>query len=138
MFFGFFKFICLFWDRERACTRVGEGQRENLKQSSAVRARQPDVGLDLVNRKVRTWTDIKSRSLNQLSHPGAQVFWTLYVYQILAGDTNWNYYSIHVKQIFFILFLKRYKQSSMCSPCTWLEQCDWQAILIIFKHKKWF
>ena len=32
---------------------------------------EPDAGLDLMNYEIMTWAEIKSWTLNQLSHPGA-------------------------------------------------------------------
>ena len=36
---------------------------------------EPDAGLDSRNREVVTGAEIKSRRLNQLSHPSALEFW---------------------------------------------------------------
>ena len=53
----------------------GAPRRELLKKCLFLRERifQPGstVGLSLTNCKIMTWTEIKSRSLNRLSHPGA-------------------------------------------------------------------
>ena len=32
---------------------------------------EPDMALDLMNGEIMTWGEIKSRMLNQLSHPGS-------------------------------------------------------------------
>ena len=58
----------------RSHTRVGEGQRERRQRITirlhADRA-EPNVGLKLTNREIMTSAEIKSRMLNQLSHPDA-------------------------------------------------------------------
>ena len=63
-------------ENESACahTRAEEEQRERGRERipsmpRAVSA-EPDMGLHLVTHEVMTWADIKSRTLNQLSHPG--------------------------------------------------------------------
>ena len=54
---------------------VGEGQRERegdkiLSRLHTVSA-EPDSGLEPTNREILTRAEIKSRTLNRLSHPGA-------------------------------------------------------------------
>ena len=68
----FFKFIFLFWERER--TWAGEDQRDRERERipSRVCAISPksDMGIDPMNCKIMTWAEIESRMLNWLSHPG--------------------------------------------------------------------
>ena len=69
----FFKFI--HFKREIEKAQVGEGQREGETESQAgfvhaIRA-EADVGLKLMNSEIMTWAEIKSWTLNWLSHPGA-------------------------------------------------------------------
>ena len=52
---------------EGGAERKGERIPSGLHPVSA----EPDVGLDLTNRAIMTRAEIKSRMLNQLSHPGA-------------------------------------------------------------------
>ena len=78
----FLSFIYLFSEREREgareATRVGgraerEGKRENSKQALCAVHPEPDTGLELRNHEIVTRAEIKSRTLNRLSHPGAPV-----------------------------------------------------------------
>ena len=57
-----FKFI--YFEREQAWE--GEGQREGERKSEA----ELDVGLNLMNREIMTWAEIKSLLLDRLSHSG--------------------------------------------------------------------
>ena len=67
----FFKVIYLFW--ETTCTSRGgaekEGEREAQADSEA--STESHMGLELTDRKIMTWTEIKSRTFNQLCQPGA-------------------------------------------------------------------
>ena len=70
----FFEFMYLFWEREREHAQAREGQRERDRISSSLHtkhrarhgARSHDPG-------IMTWAEIKSRALNQLSHPGTHI-----------------------------------------------------------------
>ena len=78
--------------------RVGEErERENPKQ--ALSSAKPDTGLKLMNRGIMTWAKIKSRMLNQLSHPGTPIIefvwvktWKQSHYFVLRnwGKDQWN------------------------------------------------
>ena len=57
-------FIYLLWGEEG-----NEGGERILSRFCTINA-EPDVGLDLTNRDIMTWTKIKSQTFNQLSHPG--------------------------------------------------------------------
>ena len=68
----FFKFIYLLWERERERARVGAGaEREGERESQAGPGLSAQGSLSLTNCEIRTWAEIKSGMLNQLSHPGA-------------------------------------------------------------------
>ena len=69
-------FIYLLWERE--LTPAGEGQRGRERESCTV-STEPAVGLDLTNREITTWAEIKSWTLNWLSHPGTPI--KFFVYQ---------------------------------------------------------
>ena len=104
----FFKFIYLFWQRERA----GEGQRERHRERQRIPSRlwvisaEPDTGLHLTSviHEITTWADIKSWTLNQQSHPGTPrkffVFWFLFF-----KYTSYNAFGI-LSYIFCILAQK--------------------------------
>ena len=64
-FISLFYFYFLFL-RERGRKRGKEGMPNRLCAVSA----EPDAGLDLMNRDIMTWAQIKSLMVNQLSHPG--------------------------------------------------------------------
>ena len=52
--------------------QAGDGRKkkkQNPKQ--ALHGAEPDAGLELTNREIMTRAEIKSQTLNQLSHPGA-------------------------------------------------------------------
>ena len=68
----FFLDVYLFGLRERERASGGglEREAENPNRLHAVNA-QPDAGLELTNREIMTWVEIKSRALNRLSHPSA-------------------------------------------------------------------
>ena len=55
-------------ERERAHAYVAKGQRES-QVGSMLWAQSPEAGLDPRNHEIVTWEEIKSESLNQLSHP---------------------------------------------------------------------
>ena len=71
----FFKFIYLFWERDRERKHEGLGQREREIDSIPSRLHaicaEPDLGLKLMNCEIMAWAKIKSRMLNWLNHPGA-------------------------------------------------------------------
>ena len=72
-----------FWRRERHSMSRGGAEREDDTESKAgsrlwAVSTEPDVGLRPRNLEIMTWAEIKSRTLNWLSHPGApqkSVFW---------------------------------------------------------------
>ena len=69
----FFKFIYLFWKRERA--RAGEGQTEREGERISSRfhtvSTEPNMGLELTNHELMTWAEIKNQMSNEVSNPGA-------------------------------------------------------------------
>ena len=64
------------FDRDRECVSRGEAERGGQRIWSRLYtdSREPDVGLKPMNHEIMTWAKIKSRTLNQLSHPGAPIF----------------------------------------------------------------
>ena len=59
---------------------MGEGQREREREREKENPKQAHVvstehlaGIELMNREIKTCAEVKSRILNQLSHPGAPV-----------------------------------------------------------------
>ena len=73
--------IFLFWESERARERgtEREGDRESQAGSCTV-STELYVGLELMNREIMTWVEIKSRMLNQLSHPHAPSMAVVYYF----------------------------------------------------------
>ena len=67
--------------REREHEQEGGREREGERIPSRLHSvrPEPDVGLDLTNHEIMTRAEIKSRMVNQLSHPGAFLFSTLNV-----------------------------------------------------------
>ena len=65
----------LFMLRERECMsrERAEKDRERERIPSRLHAvsTEPDAGLEPTNHKIMTRAEIKSQTLNQLSHPGA-------------------------------------------------------------------
>ena len=57
----FFLKLTLFWERER----------KRISSRPHAVSTEPNVGLDLMDREIMTWAEIKCQMLNQLSHPGA-------------------------------------------------------------------
>ena len=56
-FLHFFK--CVFFLREQACTKVGQGKRgagggQRIQRGLCADSRQPDMGLELTNREIMT------------------------------------------------------------------------------------
>ena len=47
----------------------GRAEREGERKIPS-RLRTDSLGLDLMNREIMTWAEIKSPTLNRLSHPG--------------------------------------------------------------------
>ena len=66
----FFKFIYLFWEREREIKYVqgrGERGKERIPRRLHTVRTEPDLGLHPTNCEIMTWVKIKSQTLNQLS-----------------------------------------------------------------------
>ena len=72
----------LFFERETVCVSVGEGrterEKENLKQALHYQHRA-QCGAQTHDRKITTQADIKSLTLNQLSHQALRVFLLYFV-----------------------------------------------------------
>ena len=69
-------FIYLFWEREGSiCVsekgRVRERGRKRISCRLSTISTEPIMALNLTNCKNMTWAEIKSQTLNWLSHPGA-------------------------------------------------------------------
>ena len=77
----FYVFLMFIYLRERASERVcvcvcvraraGEGKRERIPSRLHAVSTETDTRLELTNRQIVTRGEIKSRTFNQLSHPGA-------------------------------------------------------------------
>ena len=70
--------VYLFWERERESVHVrgGGAEREGERefQAGSTLSAVPSPGLDLTNDEIITRAEIKSQSLNQLSHAGTPLF----------------------------------------------------------------
>ena len=60
-------------EQGRGRERERERERERKFQAASTLSAEPDTGLNLTNHEIVTWAEIKSRMLNQLSHPGAPI-----------------------------------------------------------------
>ena len=71
--------------------KQGKGKRERKEERIPSRlhavSTEPDVGLELTNHEIMTWAEIKSLTLNQLSHPGAPVL-TILIVRILITEIS--------------------------------------------------
>ena len=75
----FFLFCFIYFERERERERERR-EREYVSTKATERERipsrlwavttEPDAGFNLTNQEVMTWVEIKSWTLNRLSHPG--------------------------------------------------------------------
>ena len=68
-------FIYLFWERERESKqrRGRERGRQRIPSRLHAVSAEPDVGLELTNREIKTWAEVKIWTPNRLSHPGTPV-----------------------------------------------------------------
>ena len=67
-----FLIFFLFWKRERECMKTGEGQRERERENPMqALCCQWGAWYEPKNYEIITWAEIKSWTLNRLSHPGA-------------------------------------------------------------------
>ena len=69
----FFKLIYLFWERQRE-NKWGRGResgRDRIPSRFCAVSMESDVGLKLTNHEILTWAEIKSRTLNWVSHADA-------------------------------------------------------------------
>ena len=73
-FFNVYLFILIERERERMSRGGAErqGEKEFQAGSTLPASTEPEVGLELTDHEIMTWAKIKSRTLNQLSHPGAR------------------------------------------------------------------
>ena len=62
-------FFFFFWERE--IEDEWERGKETIPSRLCAIGMEPDLGLDLMNREIMTWAEIKSRTFNWLSHPDA-------------------------------------------------------------------
>ena len=85
----FFSNAYLFWESGE---RQRERERENPKQPA-----KPDAGLNIPNREIVTWAEIKSQMLHELSHLGAPV--------IKCFKTFWYFWQTSQNQILNEVFL---------------------------------
>ena len=68
----YFKFMYLFLrEREHEQRRGSKGGRERIPSRLCTVSPEPSAGLKPMNREIMTSAEIKSRTFNQLSHPGA-------------------------------------------------------------------
>ena len=58
-------------EREGASRRETEREGERILSRLCAVSAEPDMALDLTNRVIMTSAEIKSQTLNRLSHPGA-------------------------------------------------------------------
>ena len=63
---------------------MSERGRERIPSRFRTVSAEPDVGLELMSREILTCTEIESRMLNQLSHPGSLTAETLLISKSLV------------------------------------------------------
>ena len=74
--------VCV-WQRERQRDRETEreGQRERIPSRLCTVSVASNVELELTNCEIMTWAEIKSQTLNQLSHPDFKEILMEYVHR---------------------------------------------------------
>ena len=91
----FFKSLFIYFERGReSMGREGQRQRERERQSqagSAGSAQSLTCGSNSRNCEIMTWAGIKSRMLNQTSHPG--------VPQTAILNMAWSIFTFHLPQL---------------------------------------
>ena len=81
--------IFLFIYFENDSMWAGEGQRdggERIASRLHAVSTEPNVGLELANHEIMTWTKIKSQTLNWLSHPGTLIICTFFFNVYFLGE----------------------------------------------------
>ena len=69
--FLFFSCLFIYFERETERERDRERGRERESQAGSMLSAEPNAGLDPTNREIMTRAEIKSRTLNGLSHPAS-------------------------------------------------------------------
>ena len=54
-----------------------EEEHRGKKRESQTDNTDPDGGVELINHEIMIWAETKSQMLNQLSHPGAPVLFSV-------------------------------------------------------------
>ena len=112
-------YLFIWRDRERERENTwGIGRekgREKILSRLHVISTKPKVEVDLMNQEIMTWTEIKSRLLNQLSHPRASqvnflspslssLSWILIMQMLLCLIMSQNSLNLFSFLLFFFLF----------------------------------
>ena len=97
-------FLSLFWERVWV-GRGKEGGKGRIPSSLRTASAEPNVGLNLLNREIVTCAEIKSWTLNQLSHPGAHVYNSFKVTVNFWVWFYWLCFILIVGHIFFCAHL---------------------------------
>ena len=107
----FWIFIYLFGERERERERESTWERGRERISSRLHAisAEPDRGLKPTNPKIMTWAEIKSQTLNWLSHPGVPTQLN-FAFVLLIMFTFLNLSPLHIA-----LWLTHCYRNSRCS-----------------------
>ena len=115
----FFKFIYSFWERERKrVSGVGE-EREGERESQGG-STEPDAGLNPMNQEITTWAEIKSQTLNRMSHPGAPLHMFIRYTCFLFCETLAHSFCPFFYWL-FVLFLLICRGSSYVLCCMYYE-----------------
>ena len=66
----------MYFEREKArvCVQGRGRERDKESQAGPGLSTEPHMGFQSQDREIMTWTDIKSRTLNQLSQSGAPIY----------------------------------------------------------------
>ena len=86
-YFIFLTYVsCLFIYLERMSRgRAERGEKRRIPSRLHTISAEPDAGLEPMNREIVTWAEIKSQTLNWLSHPGTPYLKTNILKIILGG-----------------------------------------------------
>ena len=141
----FLKFYLFIWCRGESA-RVGAGSSERRRTRIPSRlyavSMEPDMGPHLMKHEIMTWAEIKNRTLNALSHPGAPLPVPFYQqFNMLGHYVNTRCHQL-MKQLLVQCKMEWYELSGTnpqsispqqttlysCSFCGW-GQCPWELFL---------
>ena len=98
--FCFFVFLFVFL-REREIESKQGRDRDRIPSRLRAVSTGPDVGLEPMNHEIMTWAEMKSRMLNQLSHPGAPICleFTFLGWNFSCFPSWWAFFYIELEEL---------------------------------------